>query len=366
MSVIKVNKIEHTGTTAGGVEVDSSGHVQVDGLQMPTTGPLSNRNLFINGAMQVAQRGTSGTLPSTNNYLVDRMEVSRLGGLADIFDISQASDAPTDFTKSLKLTQDGTSVTLSGTNAAKVTYKPEGQDFAHLNWGTTAAKAITVSFYVKSSVTGTFAFISRSSGNDQDIAKEYTISSANTWERKEFSIPGPTSGTWGTGTNLFGTFTWGICGVLGSDRETSNINAWGGGSANTSLTVTANSTNAVATTSGATWQITGVQLEVGEKATPFEHRSYGDELARCHRYYELVRGGGAMSWSNGAVVGSATYKVEKRDTPSSISTNTIHYEYPSSSTWQAVNISKNGFTVQRSANSSAIFVDATWSVNAEL
>jgi len=248
-----------------------------------------NRNLIINGAMQVAQRGTSGTLAATNNFLVDRFTGSRLGGLADIFDTAQVSDAPDDFTYSYKLTQDGTSVTLSGTNASMFQYRPEGQDFAHLNWGTSSAKSVTLSFYVKSSVTGTLAVISTSSNSDQDIAKEYTINSANTWERKTLTIPGPTSGTWGTGNSVFGYFTWGICGVLGSARETSNIDAWGTGSGGTSITVTANSTNALATTSGATWQITGVQLEVGDTATDFEHRSYADELARCQRYYYRMK-----------------------------------------------------------------------------
>lgn len=243
-----------------------------------------NPSLIINGAMTVAQRGASGTLASTKNYLVDRFYASRLGGLADIFDTSQASDAPNGFSKSYKLTQDGTSVTLSGTNASGVAYIPEGQDYEHLQWGTSTAKSVTVSFYVKSSITGTFAFTIASSNSDQDIAKEYTINTASTWEKKVLTIPAPTSGTWGTGTSIFGSLVWGIAGVLGSTRETTNIDAWGSGSGGASVTVTANSTNAVATTSGATWQITGIKLEVGSTATDFEHRSYGDELLRCQRY----------------------------------------------------------------------------------
>ena len=311
---------------------------------------LTHRNLIINGAMQVAQRGTSGTLTGTSNYLVDRFEAGRLGGLADIFNTSQASDAPNGFSKSYKLTQDGTSVALSGTNAAYVGYRPEGQDCEHLQWGTANAKSVTVSFYVKSSITGTFAFTIASSNSDQDIAKEYTINSASTWEKKVLTIPAPTSGTWGTGTSVFGYLVWGIAGVLGSARETTNIDAWGSGSGGASVTVTANSTNSVATTSGATWQITGVQLEVGETATPFEHRSFGDELARCQRYFAKIRTGWSGDTTNGGSY-RASYQnaVEMRSAPAATWTSIDQASF--NATHTSEHITTYGGGVYRQCNS---------------
>jgi len=306
MSKIKVDQIESvdgvaditlnndlasltvTGTSTLTGNVTASGDVTMSSMN---GGQLAGRrNLIINGAMNVWQRGTSGTLAATNNYLVDRFHGSRLGGLADIFDASQVTDVPTGqgFKYSYKVTQDGTSTTLSGTNAAMFGYRPEGQDWYHLGWGTANAKSITVQFWVKSSITGTFAFTIASNNSDQDIAKEYTIDSANTWEKKTFTIPGPTSGTWTSDNSAFGYITWGWCGVLGSARETTNIDSWGAGSGGSSVTVTANSTNALATTSGATWQITGIQIESGSVATPFENRSYGEEISLCQRYYSTV------------------------------------------------------------------------------
>jgi len=336
-----------------------------------------HRNLIINGAMQVAQRGTSGTLAATNNFLVDRFLGSRLGGLADIFDTAQVSDAPDDFTYSYKLTQDGTSVTLSGTNACMFQYRPEGQDFAHLNWGTSSAKSVTLSFYVKSSVTGTLAVTSASSNSDQDIAKEYTINSANTWERKTLTIPGPTSGTWGTGTSAFGYFTWGICGVLGSARETSNIDAWGTGSGGSSVTVTANSTNALATTSGATWQITGIQLEVGDTATPFEHRSYGEELALCQRYYEAIPAIKNLTIARySASSGNAQTFFKSTQTMRSAPSVTVTGTFTSGAGWTGTptvsNSYINGFTIVGATSRAAGYVeflqstDTPFTLDAEL
>ena len=151
-------------------------------------------------------------------------------------------------------------------------------------WGTANAKSVTIQFWVKSSITGTFAFTIASSNGDQDIAKEYTISSANTWEKKTFTVSQLLEhGT--SGTSAFGYIVWGLCGVLGSSRETSNIDSWGTGTGGASVTVTANSTNALATTSGATWQITGIQIESNDTATPFEHIKFSEELRACQRYY---------------------------------------------------------------------------------
>ena len=280
MSVIKVNKIEHTGTTAGGVEVDSSGHVTLDGVQMPTTGALSNRNLFINGAMKVAQRGTSTTgLTSNSIPTCDRM--NWVLNTAGTWTVSQESDGPKGFTKSFKALCTTADASPAASDYAILQYKVEAQDVQHLNYGTSDALQMTVSFWVKSNKTGNASFaILQTDNSYRQMGNSYTINAANTWEYKTISIPADTSGVInddnGEGfliewwSNSGSTFTGGSHSTTweantDADRNASNI---GIGQAVNDY-----------------FQITGIQLEVGEKATPFEHRSYSDELSRCQRYF---------------------------------------------------------------------------------
>jgi len=263
-------------------------------------GALSNRNLIINGAMQVAQRGTSlGTL-STNNYLLDRFSLSRFGGYPDNATQSQDSDAPSGFTKSFKMVRNSAH-TLTGTNASAFIQVIEGQNMAHLNWGTSAAQPVTVSFWVKSNQTGNFPFIMADAGSAYDIGKLYTISAANTWEYKTITIDGPTAGTFNTDNTAGAYLYWGF-GAVDAAR-TAQGTTWGASnSAGSSKSMVTGASVALAETNGATWQITGVQLEVGDTATPFEHRSYGQELALCQRYYQhnLTAAGGAGSSTQSA------------------------------------------------------------------
>ena len=283
MSTIKVNKIEHTGTTDGGVEIDSSGHVQVDGVQMPTTGALSNRNLIINGAMQVAQRGTQYTGLSTGAYKgADRMYNS-FSGLGT-WTIDQSTDAPAGFTKSHKMTCTTADASPTGFDYAIFVHVIEAQNLQHLKYGTSAAESLTLSFWVKSNKTGNASFDmwqpDTTPTGTRILSKGYTINSANTWEYKTITLPGDTAGVINddNGSGLYldfwlnsgpdytgGSFqtTWG--GLNHTTRNASNLGV--GGAVNDYF------------------QITGIQLEVGEKATPFEHRSYGDELQRCLRYF---------------------------------------------------------------------------------
>src|SRR6056300_987622 len=132
LTKIKTSNITDDSVTNSKIADDA---VQTENVA--STVNLGRRNLIINGAVNFWQRGTSGTFPGTNNYLADRFHGSRLGGLADIFDASQETDVPTGqgFKYSYKITQDGTSTTLSGTNAAMFGYRPEGQDWYHLGWG---------------------------------------------------------------------------------------------------------------------------------------------------------------------------------------------------------------------------------------
>ena len=279
MSTIKVNRLENTSTANGGIDIDTDGHVQFDGLQLPTDGALSNRNLIINGAMQVAQRGTSVSGNTGNGYTtLDRMGLfQNLGGL----NISQSSEAPSGFYNSIKYEVDSTG---SAVNSTIVTPHQivEGYSIAHLNWGSSDAQSVTFSFWVRSSITGTYGAWIRNAAETRYQPKEFTVTSANTWEKKILTFTGETSGTWDV-TNGRG-LAIGICLDAGSNRY-GTADTW-----NTSgdAFTTSNQTNFMAN-SGATFYLTGVQLEVGTRATPFEHRSYGDELAKCQRYYWQIQ-----------------------------------------------------------------------------
>ena len=278
---LKVTNIQNPSTSSGGVSIDTSGHVTVDSVAMPSSGPLSNRNKIINGDMRIDQRnGGSSVTPGASDYTLDRWR----------FDLSQASkltcqqvaDAPTGFTHSTKITS-SSSYSVGASDYFLYIQKIEGYNSADLALGTSNAKTFTVSFHVKSSQTGTFCAAIRSSSYNYTYPATFTVSSANTWEYKTITISGPTSGTgWDTDNS--------------SGMELSFTLGSGSNFAGTANTWTASNKFGVSgqvnivSTSGATFYVTGVQLEVGSAATPFEHRSYGQELALCHRYC-LVYGG---------------------------------------------------------------------------
>ena len=318
MSTIKVNKIENTATADGGIAIDASGHVQVDGVQLPTTGALSNRNLVLNGSMIVAQRSTSETGVTDSGYkTVDRFQLS-LATLGT-YTVTQEADGPDGFSKSLKIDCTTADASPAADDAFLVYHKIEAQNLQHLNYGSSSAKPLTLTFYVKSNKTGNASFeLQQRDNSDRQVTLQYSISSANTWEQKTLSIPADASGLinddngeglrlgwWlNSGSNLTGgshQTTWAA--EVNADRNASNLGIGG--------------------STSDYWQITGVQLEVGEKATPFEHRSYGDELQRCLRYYE--QSNPTLSGSDGkqsfvASTGSdqmqgPTFKVTKRAAP---------------------------------------------------
>jgi len=238
-----------------------------------------NRNLIINGAMQLAQRGTSVTNSSATGYsTVDRWQTNV--GNAGTFNISQSTDAPNGFGKSLKFECNTADASLAAGDYLQLKQRIEGNVLQGIAKGTADAKTLSMSFYVKSSKTGTYIFELYDVDNTRQISKSYTISSANTWERKTIFIEADTTG------------------ALDDDNDRSmEVNFWlaagsnfSGGTLSTTWTGVTTANRAagqlnLADTTGNTWFITGIQLEVGSTATEFEHRSYGDELARCQRYY---------------------------------------------------------------------------------
>jgi hypothetical protein len=240
-----------------------------------------NRNLIINGGMTISQRGTSFSPTGTSiNYNVDRFFTQQNG--TNNFTITQSSDAPPGFTNSLLLTM-GTATTL---DYMRVGTSIEGYNISNLSFGTSNAKTFTLSFWVKCSLSGTFGVGFRNGtstdGSNLTLSRlaSYTINNVNTWEYKTVTIPGPTSSSWGSTNGLGMLILWDIG---DSDIRSSAVNnSW------TNVVyypVGLLGGTKVASRTGATWQVTGVQLEEGKIATPFEYRSYGQELALCQRYF---------------------------------------------------------------------------------
>jgi hypothetical protein len=253
-------------------KADGTGSLSVpaeSGTVVTTASPsLGRRNLIINGAMQVAQRGTSST-PSNNEFTADRFQINFAGN----FDYEQNGGSvtpPTGFTNYLALTATGTN-TPTGNTTYSVRHNIEGYNISHLGFGTSDAKTITLSFWVRSDVTGTYAVVFRNEGTARSYVTTYTISSADTWEQKTITITGDTSGTWNA-TNGNGLAVWFTFG--GGNNYQGTTGSW----VSADYRSVSGQANAVAA-SGNYFYLTGVQLEVGSLATPFEHRSYGEELA---------------------------------------------------------------------------------------
>jgi len=284
-------------------------------------GALSNRNLIINGAMQVAQRGTSTT---TQGFAtVDRFKATSDGTMvAAVVTQSQDSTGPQGFSNSYKVSV-GTSETVAAVDYYYVHQGIEAQNLQQLSFGTSYAKSITLSFWVKSSVTGTYTVSIFRHDAQRIFPKTYTVITANTWEKKVIVVDGDLTGTIandnGRGIDLY----WGLS--AGSNYTTGTDGAWAG---YVGANFLPNHTADIIGTTNATWQITGVQLEVGDTATPFEHRSYFDQLQSCQRYYERVGSGSSpylplgMAWAPNEVRWVQGY-TEKRTGPTISTTGSI-------------------------------------------
>jgi hypothetical protein len=240
---------------------------------------LSNRNLVINGAMQVAQRGTStSSVTSTGIQTCDRYTFTpnNLG----TWSVSQSSTAPSGFANSLKLEATTADASPAAGDYALFLQKIEGQNLQQLKKGTASAESVTLSFWVRSSKIGTYIVELFDNDNSRSISASYTISSANTFEYKTLTFAGDTTGALNNDNNTSLEVIWYL--AAGSTYTSGTLQtSWG---ARTAANQAVGQVN-MADTANATWYITGVQFEVGEQATPFEHRSFGDELNRCLRYY---------------------------------------------------------------------------------
>ena len=248
---------------------------------IPSQGQLSHRNLIINGGMTVKQR-PDVTMTTTSTYSLDRFR----GAVGSSFNwssatITQSTTSPDGFSKSLKVDIASTN-TPTGSQNGLIQTKIEGQDLQQLAYGTSSAKQCTLSFYVRSNKTGTYCVQIANPANTKYVLFEYTINSADTWERKSVTFSGNTANTLNNDNALCFDVNFHL--ATGSDDHVSATSTWttySGGSYRS----TSNQVNLFDNASNE-WYLTGVQLEVGSVATPFEHRSYGDELMRCMRYYE--------------------------------------------------------------------------------
>ena len=288
-------------------KADGSGALTVpaeSGTVVTTASPsLGRRNLIINGAMQVAQRGSSDSANS-NGFGVDRFK----GSVAAMDNLvtSYTQESPTDlpgFTNSLRVTISTPESALASDELLRMLHYIEGQNCQGFKYGTSSAESVTLSFWVKGSVTGTYAvsvYCDASAGS-RAIGSTYTINSANTWEYKTITFVGDTVRAIDNDNSEGFRINWILS--AGSNFTSTDNTSWGTYSGG--KLAYGHTANPFVTTTNATWNITGVQLEVGSVATPFEHRSYGEELALCQRYYETINRG-RLQWS-GKTTNNQTY-----------------------------------------------------------
>ena len=250
------------------------------------------KNRIINGAMVIDQRnaGASVTQTTTVQYPVDRMQI--FGDVASKFTGQQSTTVPSGFINSLKITS-SSAYTVGAGERFFIRQAIEGLNCTDLDFGKATAKTVTVSFWVYSSLTGSFGGAVQNLARDRSYPFSYTISSANTWEQKSVSIAGDTTGTWLTSNDvgLYLTFSMGA----GTTYSTT-ANAWAAGNY-----IQPTGSTSVVGTNAATFYITGVQLEKGSTATSFDYRPYGTELALCQRYLP------AFPAASGAILGTGYF-----------------------------------------------------------
>ena len=308
-----------SGTTAQDLTVDNINTTSIN------SGQTGRKNFIINGACAIDQR--NGGAAVTSGYAIDRTHIEGFSG-GGTGTAQRVTDSPSGFYYSLKVTVTGTDTSLAAADFYTLRHIIEGSNIAHLGFGASGGTSVTLSFFVKSSVTGTFCAGLGNGSNNRTMPKEYTINATNTWEKKTLTFPADTTGTWGADANRGFSIRW--CMGCGSTRQGTADQYNGGESHGTS-----NQTNLFAT-NAATFQITGLQLEAGTTATDFEHRSIGEELALCQRYYYLVGsqardgnvsfnlGLGALNTSNSAFM-HFSFPTEMRATPTLDHTNGADY-----------------------------------------
>jgi len=290
---------------------------------------ISFKNRLINGDFKVNQynSGTSVTQTTSATYAIDRW--FGYGDAASKFTMQQNAGSvtpPAGFSNYWGITS-SSAFSITSTSIFDVAQRVEGYNIADWNWGSANAKTVTLSFWVRSSLTGTFGGSLGNDPADRSYPFSYTISAANTWEQKSITITGDKTGTWNTtnGKGLQLAFGLGV-----GSTYSATAGAW-----TTGFYASSTGATSVVGTSGATWYITGVMLEVGTQATTFDYRSYGTELSLCQRYYEIVAnpdgqtssqiGQSSMTNTTSARGPILTFKVNKRTAPTMTATGSWGY-----------------------------------------
>jgi hypothetical protein len=284
-------------------------------VDIAQSGTISSswRNRIINGGMTISQGAAGATVTPavssayTTNYPVDRFQV--LVGAASKLTTAQSSVAPVGFSFSTLITS-SSAYTVGAGEVFVIRQNIEGFNTADLGWGTANAQTVTLTFWVRSSITGTFGGSLQNSASNRSYPFTYTINSANTWEFETITIAGDTSGTWIGATNDTGIRVNLGLGVGSTFSGTAG--AWAGSDFDSATGATS-----LVGTNAATFYITGVQLEAGSTASPFDYRDYGRELIMCQRYYQkytqLLLSG--YNGSTGSIYNTYLFPVEMRATP---------------------------------------------------
>ena len=262
--------------------LDQSGSKAVlKNVEVVNDSPLMFRNLLYNGAMQINQRGTV-SVTSGNAYGCDRWEVATVGGSAQ-YDLIQSTDVPAGkgFAKSFHIDITTADASLGASDGYFFRQQLEGQDLQRLMKGTSGAKTLTLSFFVKSSLSGTYIVELYDIDNARQVSRSYSISTADTWQEVILNFPADTIGAFDNDNARSLIVAWWL--ASGTDKTSGTLNTNWNSNVDANRLVGLN-VNVMDNTSN-NFYITGVQLEVGNQATPFEHRPIGTELSLCQRYY---------------------------------------------------------------------------------
>lgn len=305
-------------------------------------GDITGRNLIINGAMKVAQRGTSATASSGYNT-VDRFQLTVANMDNAAYTYVQSSVAPTGFSNSWRIDCTTVESALAADEYSTFTQAIEAQNLQQISNGSSAAKSLTLSFYVKSNKTGTWGLnLYKPDNTGRQITATYTISSADTWEYKTITFAGDTAGGGIANDNGAGMYVyWAL--AAGSDYTSSDSTSWSNYS-NAGF-LYGHNVNFFDSTAN-DWAVTGVQLEVGQTATPFEYEDFGTTLAKCQRYYYkisvdtqydtfMVADNDTTTTANG----TNSFPVTMRASPTALETSgtAAHYEVRTASSSVACN-----------------------------
>ena len=324
MSTLKVDAIRHNSATSDAITTHSDGTASAKIIDVGGGG-LSHRNKIINGAMTVSQYNGTSVVTGVNatGYRIDRW-THQIASINSAFSVSQSTDSPDGFGNSYKIDVTTADTSLAAAHAHFFRQKIEGQNLQDFAKGTSSAKQFALSFYVKTNKTGVYTVELYDVDNNRAISKIFTVADTN-WNRYKIIFPADTTGAFGNdnGNSLVLQFWL----SAGSNYTTGTFNNSAWGSVSGKARVSSSNVNFGDSTSN-DWYLTGVQLEVGDTVTSFEHRSFGDELIRCYRYYYKMNGDSNKTYmigmsdnDNQNIYGFFHFPVPMRTAPTAVEQN---------------------------------------------